>query len=330
MTGHSIPDPASVEENGRTYSGYREGRYLLPNDGAEQDRLDLQHKVWRLLLDDALQLAPWEEAGEEEKKKKKKRANGDGDGVVNVLDIDTGTGIWPIEFAHENPAARVVGTDLSLIQPPPDKVPPNCRFVREDSEEDEWVHEVQFDYIHMRAIVSQTSCQNRHSSFTDHRAMIKKVYDNLRPGGWFESQDFSFDMVAADAATEAMLPDSAIKQWQQLMFEGMKTLGRDLRVARYYGQWLKDAGFIDVEQELLLCPLNPWPLDPKDQETGRYFETDILESLEGMSMKILQLTGLSADAIRALVARVGGDVRNRQMHAYTPVYVTYGRKPFVC
>ncbi|KAK8087618.1 Secondary metabolism regulator LAE1 [Apiospora hydei] len=71
----------------------------------------------------------------------------------------------------------------------------------------------------------------------DHRAMIKKVYDNLRPGGWFESQDFSFDMVAADAATEAMLPDSAIKHWQQLMFEGMKTMGRDLRVARHYGQW---------------------------------------------------------------------------------------------
>ncbi|KAK8126955.1 S-adenosyl-L-methionine-dependent methyltransferase [Apiospora kogelbergensis] len=140
MTGHSIPDPASVEENGRTYTGYyREGRYLLPNDGAEQDRLDLQHQVWRLLLDDALHLAPldWGAAG---------------DDARNVLDIGTGTGIWPIEFSEANPGARVVGTDLSLIQPPPDAVPPNCSFVREDSEEDEWVHEVEFDYIHMRAM----------------------------------------------------------------------------------------------------------------------------------------------------------------------------------
>ncbi|KAK8087617.1 hypothetical protein PG997_002578 [Apiospora hydei] len=144
MTGHSIPDPASVEENGRTYLGYREGRYLLPNDGAEQDRLDLQHKVWRLLLDDALHLAPWRD-----EKDTQKEADDD---VFHVLDIGTGTGIWPIELARANPAARVVGTGLSLIQPPPDKVSPNCRFVREDSEEDEWVHEVQFDYIHMRAM----------------------------------------------------------------------------------------------------------------------------------------------------------------------------------
>ncbi|KAK8096162.1 hypothetical protein PG999_014184 [Apiospora kogelbergensis] len=327
MTGHSIPDPASVEENGRTYTGYyREGRYLLPNDGAEQDRLDLQHQVWRLLLDDALHLAPldWGAAG---------------DDARNVLDIGTGTGIWPIEFSEANPGARVVGTDLSLIQPPPDAVPPNCSFVREDSEEDEWVHEVEFDYIHMRAMLS---------CFTDHRSVINKIYDNLRPGGWFESQDFSFDLVAADAATEAVLAGSSIRLWQQRMFEGMRTLGRDLRVARHYAQWLSDAGFVDVEQRyakgttsdgtstttidemdsrLLLCPLNPWPRGPKDQEIGLYFETDIVESLEGMSAKVLPRAGMSAEEIQALVLRVEQDVRNQEMHAYTPVYVIYGRKP---
>lgn len=152
MSGYTIPDPASVEENGRTYSGYREGRYHLPNDGAEQDRLDLQHKIWCLLLDNALYLAPFKE-----EKKKIKRADdestaADENYVFNVLDIGTGTGIWAAELARKDPEVRVVGTDLSLIQPPPDKVPPTCRFVREDSEEDEWVHEVEFDYIHMRAM----------------------------------------------------------------------------------------------------------------------------------------------------------------------------------
>lgn len=77
----------------------------------------------------------------------------------------------------------------------------------------------------------------RLSCFTDHRSVINKIYDNLRPGGWFESQDFSFDLVAADAATEAVLAGSSIRLWQQRMFEGMRTLGRDLRVARHYAQW---------------------------------------------------------------------------------------------
>lgn len=111
---------------------------------------------------------------------------------------------------------------------------------------------------------------------------------------------------------------------------------------------LSDAGFVDVEQRyvtctnsdctlttvidamnprLLLCPLNPWPRDPKDQEIGLYFETDIVESLEGMSAKVLPRAGMSAEEIQALVLRVEQDVRNQEMHAYTPVYVIYGRKP---
>lgn len=143
MTSYTNADPCSVEENGRTYSGYREGKYLLPDDGPEQDRLDLEHKIWCLLLDNALYLAPFKE--------KKKKEEGD-DRVFHVLDIGTGTGVWAAELARENPDVRVIGTDLSLIQPPPDKLPPNCRFVREDSEADDWVHDVKFNYIHTRAM----------------------------------------------------------------------------------------------------------------------------------------------------------------------------------
>lgn len=79
---------------------------------------------------------------------------------------------------------------------------------------------------------------------------------------------------------------------------------------------------------MILCPINPWPIDPKDKEVARYFETDTVEALEGMSLKILALKDMTPDEIRALVERVKKDVTNREMHAYTPVYVVYGRKPF--
>lgn len=67
--------------------------------------------------------------------------------LLNVLDIGTGTGAWAIEFAEMHPDVRVFGTDISIIQPL--YVPPNCQFVREDSEE-EWVFTFPFDYIHLR------------------------------------------------------------------------------------------------------------------------------------------------------------------------------------
>jgi hypothetical protein len=69
-----------VEEHGRTYHKYKEGKYVLPNDAEEQNRLDMQHQMILRLLEGRIHLAPIKN-------------------VRNVLDIGTGTGIWAIEFA---------------------------------------------------------------------------------------------------------------------------------------------------------------------------------------------------------------------------------------
>ena len=37
----------SVPENGRKYHKYRQGKYILPDDDIERDRLDLQVDIWR-------------------------------------------------------------------------------------------------------------------------------------------------------------------------------------------------------------------------------------------------------------------------------------------
>lgn len=64
-------------EHGRRYHAYQEGRYVLPNDEEEQNRMDLQYHAMRLTFDDTIFFAPIE-------KKDLKR----------VLDVGTGTGIW--------------------------------------------------------------------------------------------------------------------------------------------------------------------------------------------------------------------------------------------
>lgn len=69
--------------------------------------VDLQHHLFRMTMNGSLYAAPVSNP-------------------QNVLDIATGTGIWAIEFAEEHPGARVVGTDLSPIQPA--FVPPNCEI----------------------------------------------------------------------------------------------------------------------------------------------------------------------------------------------------------
>jgi len=68
-----------------------------------------------------------------------------------ILDVGTGSGSWVIEVAEEYSSARVIGIDLSPIQP--SSVPPNAEFqVRDLTTDLGSFHEMSFDFIHSRIV----------------------------------------------------------------------------------------------------------------------------------------------------------------------------------
>lgn len=85
-------------ENGRRYHAFKDGSYFMPNDGSEQDRLDLSHQMFKITMGDKLYLAPIGKP-------------------ARILDIGTGTGIWAIEMGDDFPDSEILGTDLSPTQP---------------------------------------------------------------------------------------------------------------------------------------------------------------------------------------------------------------------
>lgn len=70
--------------------------YNFPNDETEQDRLDLNHHVCLIFLNDALHLAPLDE-----------------NKPMRILDVGTGTGIWAMDMGDKYPNAEVVGFSRS-------------------------------------------------------------------------------------------------------------------------------------------------------------------------------------------------------------------------
>jgi SAM-dependent methyltransferase len=180
-------------------------------------RLDFFHHIFYLILNGCLYRAPIN--------------------ATRILDIGTGTGIWAIDVADELPNSLVIGTDLSPIQP--GWVPPNCKFYIEDAE-GEWGYssEEHFDFVHGRGLCG---------SIGDFPKFYHEAFQNLKPGGWIEMQEYE-GTIRSDDDTINNAP--WINQWVDLIDVGSTKFGKRMNVAHQHAQWLEDAGFVDVHDEV--------------------------------------------------------------------------------
>jgi SAM-dependent methyltransferase len=206
-------------ENGRTYHSYHDGQYPIPNDEAEQDRLDLLHHLFKMMLGGDLYTAPLPKEPH------------------RILDIGTGTGIWAIDIADQFPMATVIGTDLSPIQPP--WVPPNLQFYIDDAES-EWLFRdfEKFDFIHGRALCG---------GIADWPALYAQAYRNLKPGGWMEMQDHEC-WINSDDDSMSRAPWCA--EWIREVDRASLKFGKRLNIAHLHRQWMTEAGFENVSEDV--------------------------------------------------------------------------------
>ncbi|KAI0534218.1 S-adenosyl-L-methionine-dependent methyltransferase [Xylaria digitata] len=274
-----------VREHGRTYHRYKAGKYWMPNDEREQERLDLQHHICLKVFNDRLSLAPIQEP-------------------ARVLDFGTGTGAWAIEFAIQHPGSDVLGTDLSPIQP--EYVPPNCRFEIDDIEDD-WMFSSKFDYIHGRHMVG---------SITDIPELFKTIYENLNPGGWLEMQDYYVGLQSIDGT----LDGTTLQRWSHMVNHALSFTGRSGLNAAKYKRWMQEAGFEHTREEVFAVPGNPWPKGAEQKQLGAMQMENILEGLYGISIALFtKFLGMSPEAVETLLVEVRKDLINRNIHFYYPM-----------
>lgn len=152
----------------------------------------------------------------------------------------------------------MIGTDLALIQPDIAAELPNVEFIREDPG-DQWLHEAPFDFVHMRLM---STC------FNNHNDVVRKIYDNLRPGGWIESQELSMPVDSDDNSHRG----GAIHRWGYLACAGAVAKGRDRQIPRKYKQCLEEIGFVDVVENKVKLPGNGWPEEEPAKTTGSMSE----------------------------------------------------------
>ncbi|KAK8054364.1 S-adenosyl-L-methionine-dependent methyltransferase [Apiospora saccharicola] len=296
-----FPNDVVYDEHGRTFQAYREDGYYLPNDPKEQDRLDFQHEVYKLLLKGRLHLAPIRDPR-------------------HVLDLGTGTGIWANEFAQAHPEAQVLGTDLALIQPTHRPLPPNVSFIQEDAEEDEWSVPMGFDFIHVREL---------YMSIKAYTKFLKNIYKHLAPGGWIEVQDVRVAFQSYDGSSAG----SALERYAQLFGEGLTRLGRDITALDRYPTMLADIGFVEdtIREYIIPMPCSDWPEGPGNahyRRAGQFQAINICQVVESVTCKVLRAAGVSKGENQRLAAEVQAQLVGGQVRGYWPFHVIYAQKPW--
>ncbi|KXH27634.1 methyltransferase [Colletotrichum salicis] len=217
-------------------------------------------------------------------------------GKVNrILDIGTGTGICLIC-----------------------RVPPNVKFEIDDVESD-WIGDRKYDFIFCRYMIG---------SIADFPKLIKNVYDNLSPGGWAEFSDMSGKYYSPDGSLKE---EHATFKWNSMLMDTIASMGREARPGPQLEGWVREAGdFQNVTHRKFILPIGPWPKDPHYRELGLVNLTQILEGLDGFSMRafcgVLGWTKVEAEVLLAQVRKELKGVHT--FHAQFDIHNVIAQKPF--
>ncbi|RSL50186.1 hypothetical protein CEP54_012033 [Fusarium duplospermum] len=284
--------------NGRRYhSEHGNAQYWVSNDEQSNAALDINHHVMTLMYGGKLFKAPLKKD------------------IQMAVDIGTGTGIWAVDFADEFPSTKVIGTDISPIQP--SWIPPNLDFQIDYCTQEWTFQDNSLDFVHMRFLVG---------SIVDWPALYKQAYRCLKPGGWIESHEASPDIGSDDGS---VMPTSAMGQWGQIFFEGGRRLNRPFSILedKLQTDGMREAEFVNIQEEEIKVPIGGWPKDEKLREAGQCFQAAILQDIEGTLMFIANLLGWSKAEVDVFGEHYRREIKSNKIHGYFLQKVVWAQKP---
>ncbi|TVY91516.1 Secondary metabolism regulator [Lachnellula willkommii] len=278
-------------ENGRRYHAQDDTQYFLPNDDIENDRLDLFHHLLTLRCDDQLFLAPI------------------GSNPQRILDLGTGTGIWAIEMGSSAQIHVYTRADITS------SVPPNVSFEVDDIERP-WQFSRPFDFIHCRYLAG---------SIIDWPRLVAQAFQFTKPGGWVEFQDFDMQFYSTDGT---FVPGSPPNVWTDEVIAAIKVFGREPEPGPKLEQWIRDAGFENVNHGLIPIPVGMWPKDKRMKEIGACDLSMFLEGLEGISLRAFtNARGWTTEEVLAFLPSVRKALCNKRIHALHDFHIVWAQKP---
>ncbi|KAI0415193.1 S-adenosyl-L-methionine-dependent methyltransferase [Xylaria grammica] len=266
---------------------HHSGRIFVPFDEKEQERMELHHRLFRHCLNGALTATRIPLS------------------VQNILDLGSGTGLWPLEMAARYPQANILGIDISRIQKT--NVSPNVRFII-DNVENPWPTPANsIDFVHARGLAG---------GITDWPALFKQAYEKLKPGGlleWTEMaiQIFDFDNNLGDIE----LCPKFLNLWRDLS----KRNNIDFTPSPNGPLWLVEAGFENIAQRTEILPIGDWAQDEKLRTRQNLMNRVSAEHFENHCALLFTKCGWTREQFDAVAPTFFSEIQAESKKPYTMV-----------
>ncbi|GHO60384.1 class I SAM-dependent methyltransferase [Ktedonobacter robiniae] len=257
--------------------------YLLPKDAQEQNRLNFQHRcLYSAIGNHYLVPLPPD--------------------VTTILDVGTGTGIWPVEMANLFPQAHIVGVDLSAASLEYTSSSSYTFCLADVLKGLPFPHQ-QFDYVHQRLLVAALPA-------THWPSVIQELVRVTRPGGWIELLEIGVTIQRAGPETAHLLT------W---MGERSRERGFDMGLMPRLGEMLAQQGLEAIESHDIPVPLGEWA-----GHIGAMLKANVLSAFDALKGTYCTQANMPLEHFEAMVTRVAQEWEAN--HASYVFHAAYGRR----
>lgn len=168
-----------------------------------------------------------------------------------------------------------------------------------------------------------------HSAYTAF-LILTTYHRHLKPGGWFELQEFHYTAACDDSSCDGPY---AWRDFCGYLGQGMANLGSEMNAILKSEDELRAAGFQNIRNKNFKCPLGPWAKKKNLQECGHVLRDVVMYGLNGLARRPFR-DGLGWTPIQIEMFLV--DVRKHVVeekngipvfHSYFPFRSICGQKP---
>lgn len=238
-----------------------------------------------------------------------------------ILDLGFGTGIWLLDMANKYHNTEFMGIDMACMAPP--TVYPNLEFRCPMDYEGPWaLGEGSYSMIHLQMGLGSVANWPR---------LYERVYQHLRPGGYFEHVEIDWTPRCSDGT---LRPGKFTDWWHVYVNPPYSAALRPITYNEETGNLLQQKGFVNIEHKEFRIPTNGWSNDRAERVSGTWWENamgfgpDRGHGFEALSLAVLtRFQNWPVEHARQLCADAMAQASDPNVHAFNVLHVWWAQKP---